>query len=283
MGINWRYDFPHGKYRVGYLTHDLDKADMFKLAMGSGMMFIDEINMELSEARRSMTNRNLNFNKVIQQLRKKELNLIYTVQHEMWVDDRLRYQTDIFIKCQDVVLKPGGMSLPFDFGTMCEWTIFDMSGHLGKGSYYETQQPFGTLKFYGKHWWHAYDTKERQGLEEEVYGKSQQLNQLNIEPSGTVLEAQSQWGWLYDKLEELLASYAGDDDENIVIEAPVLQSYLGVDENMWSIVSRQIWKMVPGLDKRGQGTPRSPYYYIFPIHSFDRPKTMSKKLVLASN
>lgn len=198
MEIKWGMRL--GDYIVGYASQELDKAAFLNLNIKSNRtIVVDEVNIEFSEARRSLTNRNLIFNKIIQLLRKKQLNLIYTVQHEMWIDNRLRWQTDIFIKCQDVCMRPGGFHLPFDFGEQVSWRIYDISGMLGHGAYGETGIPVAEdLKFLGKQWWNTFDTGLIQGEDEVTYG-SMQLNK-----SKYVKGEIDRYGWVMDKITELI-------------------------------------------------------------------------------
>lgn len=152
-----------------YQSEKLDKAAVTNFDIeDKTVLMVDEVNLEFSEARRSMTNRALIFNKILQQLRKRKINLIYTVQHEMWIDSRLRWQTDFFIRTKDVCLQPGGLYLPYDFGEWAAWTIFDMSGYLGQGAFADTQRPvIENWRFHGKPWWNSYNTDQIQGIEDE--------------------------------------------------------------------------------------------------------------------
>ncbi len=161
-----------GDFLVGYASEELDKMEMMKFNIEENVaVLIDEVNIEFSEARRSMTNRNLIFNKILQQLRKRSLNVIYTVQHEMWIDNRLRYQTNVFIKTQDVCMMPGGIHLPYDLGEYASWKVFDMSGIFGQGSYVDTHVPvIDGWNFSAKQWWNTFDTKQVQGIEQAAYG-----------------------------------------------------------------------------------------------------------------
>lgn len=203
MGI--QYGLEVGGFQVAYASQPLDKADVLKLRLGKGLVVVDEVNVEFSEARRSQTNRNLQFNGLLQQLRKRQLDMIYTTQHEMWVDNRLRFQTDVFIQCQDVLLKPGNARFQHaDFGELCEWTIYDMTGILGKGSYLQTQQPAGVFRFRAKHWWNTYDTNQVQGEGQESYGKDpKQSSQPSVERAGHIVAAEDEFGWMFDKIQEL--------------------------------------------------------------------------------
>lgn len=184
MALKWGLQI--GDDLLTYNSQDLDKAALLKFDIErQSTVIIDEVNIEFSEARRAITNRNLIFNKIMQQLRKRELNVIYTVQHEMWIDTRLRWQTDMYIKCQDICLKPGGLFLPFDLGEILEWRIYDMRGWLNQGAYQETGEPITGWRFPGKPWFDTYDTLEIQGEDELTYGQSPHIK-----------EQIDKWGWL---------------------------------------------------------------------------------------
>lgn len=187
---------------AAYSSEPLDKMELLKFNIADKVAaLIDEVNIEFSEARRSMTNRNLIFNKILQQLRKRAMNVIYTVQHEMWVDNRLRYQTDIFIKTKDVCLKPGGIYLPYDFGEYASWKMYDMAGIFGHGAYQDTLTPIiDDWWFRAKQWWNTFDTNEIQGLESENYGIDSQ--ELQIKRSDYVVKQESDLSYIFDTFED---------------------------------------------------------------------------------
>lgn len=197
MDVKWGLNFKGDI--IGYKSEKLDKMEFLKFKMDDRIaVLIDEVNIEFSEARRSMTNRNLIFNKILQQLRKRQMNVIYTVQHEMWIDNRLRWQTDVFIKTMDICLRPGGIHLPYEFGEYASWKVFDMSGIFGQGTYTETMKPLiDGWRFNGKKWWNTFDTNEIQGIMEDSYGKME-----GQQPSVVEAEA-NKWGWLADKVKIL--------------------------------------------------------------------------------
>lgn len=198
MDISWGLQL--GNDVVHYHSDKLDKMEFLKFNIQDKVaVLVDEVNIEFSEARRSMTNRNLIFNKILQQLRKRQLNVIYTVQHEMWIDNRLRWQTDIFIKTMDVCLKPGGIYLPYDFGEFASWKVYDMAGIFGHGSYADTMKPvIEDWRFNGKRWWNTFNTNEIQGLEDQVYGAK-----LTSETPSYIEQYNQKWGWLADKAKQL--------------------------------------------------------------------------------
>jgi len=257
-----------GDYIIGYSTKELDKAELLKLQVGSGMLFVDEVNLEFSEARRAMTNRNLTFNKLLQQLRKKTLNLIYTVQHEMWVDDRLRFQTDVFIRCQDILLKPGGLSLPYEFGTYCDWTIFDMSGYLGSGSYYDTGKPHSTKRFYGRRWWNTFDTLEVQGEDEETYGKSKQMGSPQFTKPDYIIKEQDEFGFLREMFQDLQTQ--GLD----IVRKEELWSVLGITK----LGDKQRFGNYITRDMKIK-TTSSRDAYLIPQVNLDKPETIKKSIL----
>lgn len=203
---------------INYQSEKLDKMEFMRFDIpNKTAVMVDEVNIEFSEGRRSMTNRNLIFNKIIQQLRKRKLNVIYTVQHEMWIDNRLRWQTDVFIKCQDVCMKPGGIYLPYDFGEFVSWKIYDMSGIFGRGVYADSETPlFDGLRFAGKQWWNTYDTDEIQEGDEGKYGKA------NVDESPYVQKKREEIADIQSKVLEL------HNDGIEAISSPELARILGV-------------------------------------------------------
>ncbi len=121
------------------------------------------------DALRAMSYENLMFSYLMQQLRKRHLNLIYTVQSEMWGDDRLRWQTSLFIKCSDAAYF-GGMPKPGELGRKSRWTIYDLSGVIrgDTGSFYDrSKDPLTAATvfkgdFHNTPFWHSYDTEQLQ-------------------------------------------------------------------------------------------------------------------------
>ena len=160
-----------GDMLAGYESQPFTKRQLLKMELSGGYLFLDEINVEYSEARRTQSNRNIGFSTVMQMLRKKKLNLVYTVIDEMWIDPRLRELTSIFIKCRDLALKPGPNFLAYDLGSYVEWTVYDMIGILGKGAYADTHEAHGQYCFDARRFWNSYDTDKVQGDEEEYYGE----------------------------------------------------------------------------------------------------------------
>src|SRR3989304_4249146 len=99
--IAGRYGLKGGD--VVYEAKPIDRGSLLRLdsRYEGGHLFLDEINLEYGEARRSTSNVNLGTDTLVQQLRKFQCGLTYTVIDEMFVDKRIRDNTDIFIVCKE--------------------------------------------------------------------------------------------------------------------------------------------------------------------------------------
>ena len=164
VGVDLMVKQPGGSYISKPLqTLPLGKLDLNNLdkVYQHGTIFMDEINQGVAEARRSMKQENLMFSYLLQQIRKRDLDIIWTAQSEMHVEDRLRFQTDIIIKCHDVSLlnKNAGV------GEYSKWEIWDYSG-LVSGGEGLSKLPASPVIF-NKPWWNVFDTTQMQAGEEE--------------------------------------------------------------------------------------------------------------------
>lgn len=261
MEIKWALKL--ADYIVGYRSTELDQAEFLNFDTRDNVaVMIDEVNIEFSEARRSSTNRNLIFNKILQQLRKKKMNLVYTVQHEMWVDNRLRYQTDFFIRCQDICLKPGGIYLPFEFGEFATWTIYDMSGFLGQGSYQETNKPvIENWKVPTKKWWGCYDTSLIQGEEQQSYGRVQG-DEISLQRSEYIVKQEENVATVMDTIKSL------HDDGIELIKTNVLYDLLGIKTQKGKIY---VGKILKDMGIKYQTWNKS---FKIPTADLNKPETM---------
>jgi len=139
----------------------------------NGFVYIDEINMEIAEARRAQANVNLESNYFVQQLRKRKLNFVWSAQSEMHVDSRLRWQTDIFVKCTDI-------SKPHGPGELSRLEYYDYSGMVKhKMPASSNAAMFKTSTVLNKPWWWIYDTFKLQGMEDSEEG---QVEEMKIDP-----------------------------------------------------------------------------------------------------
>ena len=138
----------------------LDRLSMEELDQiySDGIIYVDEVNL-MMEARRSMSQGNLMFSYILQQLRKRRLTIIWSAQSEMHCDDRLRFQTDIIISCEDLAIT----NPRCEIGSLSKWKAYDFSG-IVKGKSHRNQKD---MLFYegiesNKPFWNTYSTWEIQ-------------------------------------------------------------------------------------------------------------------------
>jgi hypothetical protein len=157
--LNWK-----GKPVKEYHSKPLDDISLTNLddIYQNGLLLVDEVNMEFSEARRSMSNKNLMFSYILQQLRKRRMNLIWTAQSEMHCDDRLRFQSDFIIMCKDQSLVVGSKC---GVGEISSWRVHDTSG-IKTGELAKTVEEMIVAEWYiwNKPWWNSFDTLQLQGI-----------------------------------------------------------------------------------------------------------------------
>ena len=95
-----------------------------------GCVFVDEINLSAAESTRHMASANLAWSNDLQQLRKKQLNVIWTAQGWSTVDNRTRWQTDYVIECQDCFNDHSYRAkCP---GDKTKWQVYELSGLSGE-------------------------------------------------------------------------------------------------------------------------------------------------------
>ena len=265
-----------------YHSQELDMVKFLRFDTGyqGGVFYIDEINVALADARRSMSNQNLWATDVGQQLRKLQSALIYTSIHEMFVETRIRDMTDIYIATRDMALSPEGLAAKKKPGIEFEWTIYPMSRKLTGERYQDTKQTLKTT-IKGQRWWGAIDTLRRQErmkykvpVGESVEGSNMELT---IGESPAVVAARSKWGWLYEAVKQL------HDDGYTEIHNTQMKEYLELEERglVPSIVGVQLAKM--GIKTRIAPRSEGGFYYLidqFDLERGDIPE-QKKEAVLA--
>lgn len=268
------YGLKHGGIQY-YQSDHLDKQSFLALddRYHEGCLFFDEFNLEYGESRRSVTNVNLKTDTAIQQLRKMQCGLIYTVLNEAYVDVRIRENTDVFIRCFDVAMKPGNLSKRMTQGVTFEWLIYAMSPKLcGYGNTYtDTGKPFGPYTVTLKHMWNVIDTFEKQAKGGSKYGnfeKEKQLVPLDIGEDVEVVEQRSRWGWLDERLLKFLKKHKKDGDV-IQITSQDFAHELGVEKTSWPPVVAQIYNRLPNMYDSGRGWKGKKYYI---------PNTLTEKI-----
>lgn len=154
-----------------YTSNNLDDLDMLDLTedYGGGCVLYDEVNMEAAESTRYASGANLKFAYAMQQIRKRQLSLIWTCQGWSWIDNRLRWQTDFCIACRDAGLEKKKYDTN-GIGDKAVWRVHDLSGTSGKFDYdyelrhrYLTDYLISSMLVWLRPWWHAYNTGQLQG------------------------------------------------------------------------------------------------------------------------
>lgn len=162
----------------------LDKLSLVELdeVYSNGLIYVDEANL-IAEARRAMSQENLMFSYILQQLRKRRLTIIWSAQSELHCEERLRFQTDIFIMCEDVSISKPNCGI----GELSLWKAHDFSGIVkGKSPNNSADAVFYQGVQWIKPWWNTCNTWEIQP--KEASAKDQQKEAMQKEAKGIALE-----------------------------------------------------------------------------------------------
>jgi hypothetical protein len=185
-----------------YQSQHIDKQSLLKLdeRYTDSFLWLDEINVEYSNVRRFMSNTNVDFNIVIQELRKFHSSLGYSVIDEMFIDSQLRSSTDVFIKCEDTALSVDGLASKKPTGIDFKWTIYPMSGYLvgRENSYYNTKKALPPVYFHFQRMRGIYNTNLFQRK-----GNYSAKTQILAQQSEEITEQYNQWGWLEERAKGL--------------------------------------------------------------------------------
>jgi hypothetical protein len=249
---------------ANFATEPLNKSALLALdeRYSNGCIFGDEVNVDYSQVRRGMSNDNVDFNMVCQQLRHLGTSLVYTVIDEMFIDSQLRYATDVFIKCEDTALSADGLAAKKPGGIDFKWTVYPMSGYLlgRENSYYATQRPLDPMYFHFARFRGIYDTKEFQRKTHRIKTKGNGLEaEVQVTPDKELHENIDEWAWLAQKAEQLKAAGI---QEMLPAE---LWSYLGVRER--KLTPDKVGRMLPVFGI----TRPDPYKRIYKIENFALP------------
>lgn len=157
---------------------DMNALFRFDKDLNQGYVLVDEINLWCS-ARRSMAVANRLLNSVLQLMRKRRLTFIFTTQNFKWLDNQLRFQTDVHIMCRDqYFLHPGELRK----GERITLVFQDMSGvKTGQSAleWGETPRNTRTCTFYGQRFWGSYNTWEEFDVVE-AGRRIRMLNDVNV-------------------------------------------------------------------------------------------------------
>ena len=210
---------------IHYQSKQLDKLKFLRFDPGyyRNIFVIDEINIFLADARRAMSNQNLEADDIGQQLRKLESPFIYTCISEMFVDVRIRDLTDIFIKTEDTALSPLGLARRQQQGIEFQWYLYPMTRKLTGERYSDTKQRLGPYFLRGKRLWGLIDTNQRQ--------ERKKLKELEIEArfdkSDETEAFNRKYGWIGEELIQLAAS-----GKTTLSNIEIRQLFPGVDKQL---------------------------------------------------
>jgi len=262
-----------GKYGMkgGVATFEAQPLNISKLLYTSyyddahGVFLIDEVNIDLADARRSMSNQNLAASDVAQQLRKSQSALVCTCIHEMFLEIRIRDIVDIYIVTKDTALTPEGLANKQKPGLEFEWEIFPMTRKLTGETYSKTGKTI-TATFNGGNWWGVIDTWERQRRTKHSVSDTAEIYAgIEIAEKPEITQHKRDWGWLYEAIKNL-------HDQGIAeIHNEDMKEYLKIEE-------RGIAPNILGVKLSELGVKRSHstltgFYYL--IDNFDLKKGIS--------
>ena len=193
-----------------YESLPLQKGELLKLdeRYRDGCLVIEEINVQYSNVRRFMSNTNVDFNEVCQQLRKFKASMIYNVIDEMFIDSQLRALTDIFIRTYDTAFDKDAMTRHKKPGLDFCWQLYSMTGYLnGEQGRYALTHRADKCYFRFAPWRGVYDDKQHQ--EKGVYSLNKREREaalkagLVVESSAEMEETTNEWQWLSDNARKL--------------------------------------------------------------------------------
>jgi Zonular occludens toxin (Zot). len=159
------------KEAVGRQTLPLDWDAFYSLSedLAGGTVCIDEAQY-FSDSRSALSLKNRLLNAIVAQVRKRNLNLYYTVKQGDWIDKRLSYETDIEVQCEDTFRSDWAKARGVPPGEMIMVRMFDLSGAVtghatDMHSRWARSYRAGVYRHMHKYWG-AYDTSEAVDLEE---------------------------------------------------------------------------------------------------------------------
>jgi len=245
---------------VVYAAEHIDKQGFLALdsRYEGGCLFFDEFNLEYGEARRSSANVNLMTDRAIQQLRKLQCGLVYTVLNEMYVDSRIRENTDVFIRCSDVAFNPMNMMSRMKQGVEFGWKVYAMSSKLeGNGKTYAETHRTQDFNITMGDMWGIIDTYERQAIGATKYTETKKLIPLQMGEDPVVVKDRDKWGWLDKNLTRFFERHAEEGDV-IEISSSELRQELGVEKGQWGYVVSKLYERLPDMEGTGKGTRANP-------------------------
>lgn len=210
-------------------SEELDKDALLNLdeRYKNSYIVIEEINVQYSNVRRFMSNTNVDFNEVCQQLRKFKCRLIYNVINEMFIDPQLRAMTDIFIRTYDTAFDIDSLQRHKPSGLDFCWTIYPMTGYMcgEQGKYSKTQKSVGPVYFNFETWRGIFNTDRYQKQEQytKTTAQKNKLLELQAKSSPELTAELNEWAWL----EQNVISWMERHPERTTMEAGELPQMAG--------------------------------------------------------
>lgn len=156
--VGFTYDFGpgHGKVYLETQPLNIDALITFDNNLDNSWVFIDEIDIWGDRQDWQNTASKL-LTKVFQQIRKKKMSLVATIQDLTWLNKRLQFQADIIVKCREAAFTPWGRERRLETGEIGFLSFMDKSGVLTGYTYEETGRVYNQI-FQGKRFWHCFNT-----------------------------------------------------------------------------------------------------------------------------
>jgi len=219
-------------------------------------ILIDETNVSIADSQRTMANQSLFFSHVLQQMRHRKLDFIFTTQSEMFLPYRARFQTDIVIKCRDIAMEKSLNPSQSDLGRKSHWRLYDYSGIFPNSLIHSEDKKINELKPYARRiawntpFWNCYSTE-----------LMQRWDKLKLKTTGKKIPESNgmiaKLAELYKLPLDLTARAINFDDEKIS------------SKEVWELInsnghSKKVGSMYKGLGVERIQSTGGVWHYIFP-------------------
>ncbi len=177
-----------------------------------GVIVVDEVNMEMGDAWRAMTNQALRSSDFMQTLRKLQSAFVCTCISESFVPNRIRDAMDVDLHVQDLAFSNSSPFFGCQQGYYIEWQVYAMSNRIAGSEYRydQTGQPINVVHLNARKLWGSIDTWDRKRRSKYVvsaYGTKGAADseeakarpgdiQAEIAESRVVEDVRERWGWL---------------------------------------------------------------------------------------
>jgi len=158
---------------------ELGKLLMFDESYQGAIIVIDEAPQIINRLA-TMTWKNRLLDLWLQQIRKNGNSLLYASQNEFWVDNELRWQTDVISSCRDAsILYPG-----YQKGSMILTSTRDMSGLWTGYSFEEKPRIVKKQKHLTKLIWGTFDTHHKNDVFESLAKVKMNVGEIQVGVEG---------------------------------------------------------------------------------------------------